>query len=101
MSMFYSWVAGNQFKPINEVIQSDTYVSMLVLQEAIAEMVDNLYKDYLVERVENIFGMSWDYWGIYSRPSLGPVQRYANRSGYITKFDGKNFVADSDRIVEE
>jgi hypothetical protein len=74
---------------------------MLILQEAIAEMVENHYKDYLLERVEGIFGMSYDFWGIYSRPSLGPGQRYANRSGYITKFDGKQWVPDSDRIVEE
>ena len=101
MSTFYSWVASQRFEPINEVIQSDTYFSMLILQEALAEMVDNLYKDYLVERVENIFGMSYDFWGIYSRPSLGPVQRYANTSGYITKFLKKRWVPDSDRIVEE
>lgn len=101
MSSFYSWVASHRFDAINEVIQSDTYLAMLVLQEAIAEMVDNLYKDYLVERVENIFGMSYDFWGIYSRPSLGPVQRYANRSGYITKFVNKRWVPDTDRIVEE
>ena len=101
LSNFYAWVLGHQFKPINEVIQSDTYISLLVLQEAIAEMVDNLYKDYLVEKVENIFGMSFDYWGMYSRPSLGPIQRYANTSGYITKFEGKKLVPESERIVEE
>lgn len=101
LSSFYSWVIGNQFKPVNEVLQSDTYISLLILQETIAEMVDNLYKDYLVERVENIMGMGFDYWGMYSRPSLGPVERYANRSGYIVKFTAKQLVAESDRIVEE
>ena len=101
LSSFYSWVTGHRFEPLNEVIQSDAYFTMLVLQEAIAEMVDNLYKDYLLERVEGIFGMSYDFWGMYSRPSLAPGQRYANRSGYITKFDGKQWVPDTARIVEE
>ena len=100
LSPFYTWVSGHQFEPINEVIQSDTYTSMLVLQEAISEMVDNLYKDYLIERVENILGMGIEYWGIYSRPSFGTDQRYANRSGYITRFENNKFISDFERIVE-
>ncbi len=101
LKSFYNWIVGHKFEASKEVIQSDVYFSMLILQEAVAQMVENLYKDYLVERVENIFGMDLQFWGSYARPGLSPAQRFANRSGYITKFDGQMFVPDSDRIIEE
>jgi hypothetical protein len=101
LSSFYTWVAGHKFEPINEVLQSDAYLSMIILQEGMAQMVNNLYKDYLIERLEGVFGMSYDFWGMYSRPSLGPMQRYANRSGYIAKFEKKHWVPETERIVEE
>lgn len=101
LSAFYSWVSGHRFEPLNEVIQSDTYLALLILQEVLAELVNNRYKDYLLERTEMIFGMSYDYWGMYSRPSLGPLQRFANKSGYIAKFVNNRWVPESARIVEE
>lgn len=101
LSSFYSWVTGHGFDAKNEVIQSDTYLSMLILQEALGQMVNNHFKDYLLERTENIFGMSYNYWGMYSRPSLGPLQRYASKSGYISKYKNNRWVPESIRIVEE
>ncbi len=101
LSSFYSWVTGHHFEASNEVLQSDTYISLIILQEVLAELVNNRYKDYLLERTEMIFGMSYDFWGMYSRPSLGTLQRYANKSGYITKFVKNRWVPESARIIAE
>ena len=75
--------------------------SLVSEEEVLAELVNNRYKDYLLERTEMIFGMSYDFWGMYSRPSLGTLQRYANKSGYITKFVKNRWVPESARIIAE
>jgi hypothetical protein len=41
---------------VDEALQSEVYFAMNLLTDTLAEMLDNLYRDYMIERAENMIG---------------------------------------------
>lgn len=85
---FYSWITSGRFQAEDEMWQSQIYLTLIILQESLSQMVDNLYREYLLEKVESSIGMGYSYWGPYHRPALGPSRRVASRSGYVLQLEG-------------
>ena len=68
-----------------------------VLSEALSHMLESFYRDYLVERIENMLSTS-QLSGYYPRFGLAPNQRFAAKGGYMVRFaehDGTRLVAES------
>ncbi len=119
MWFFYQWLKIRNLPLVDEPLQAEIYFSMNFLTETISEMLDNLYRDYLLERAENMLTISElknafkmkidramlgqptagkdDSTTIYPHLSLGPSQRFASKGGYIMRFSG----AESDRLIAE
>jgi cytochrome c553 len=56
LAYFRSWLKINRLPLIDEPMQSEVFFAMSFLTDTFAEMLHNLYRDYLVERAENMIG---------------------------------------------
>jgi hypothetical protein len=108
---------------VDEYLQAEAFFAVEFLTETLAEMLDNLYQDYLVERAESMLSRSESMkseqqvrerqmrgktgaailqqsTSIYPRLGLGVNQRFASKGAYIVHYDkdGK-LAAESDWIV--
>ena len=54
LDYFHAWLNLHQIPMIDEAMQSEVYFAMSFLTDTLAEMLDNLYRDYLVERAEEM-----------------------------------------------
>jgi len=127
LSYFHQWLKLRNLALVDEPLQSEIYFSLNFMTDTLAEMLDNLYRDYLLERAENMVnrreggkaedevrardsvilrgksGGSMAIQGksegttIYPRLSLGPSQRFASKGGYIARFAS----IDGDRLIAE
>ena len=93
-----SWLNSHGIALQDEKVQSEVLFDMYLLDDVTGEMMDNLYRDYMIEKVESILSQASNT-TIYPSVSLGPNQRLLSKSGYIVKFVNKGFVAVSDRII--
>ena len=50
------WLKLRKLPLVDEVMQSEVYFALNFLTDTLAELLDNLYRDYLVERAENMIG---------------------------------------------
>lgn len=85
----YGWTTTNQIPGLNERLQSESFYNLLLLSEAIGQMLNNLYREYLIERVEDILSMGFNK-SIYPSMSLAANQRFASKSGYIVRVKEDN-----------
>lgn len=121
MANFNAWIKMRQFALVDEQLQAEVYFSIDFLTETISEMLDNIYRDYLIERAESMLSIrearkadesakqllmigkagklpgKRESTTIYPRLSLASGQRFASRGGYIVRFAG----VDSDKLVAE
>jgi hypothetical protein len=54
LAYFRAWLNQRHIKPIDEFMQSEAYFALAYLTDTVTEMLDNLYRDYLIERAENM-----------------------------------------------
>lgn len=123
LTNFHAWLAMKKLPLVDEPMQAEAFFAVEFLTETLAEMLDNLYQDYLIERAENMLSRSeaikseqqvrerlmWGKTGaitvqqgtsIYPHLGLGVNQRFASKGAYIVGFDdGGKLVAESDWIV--
>jgi cytochrome c553 len=93
------WLKAWGLPLVNETFQTEVYFNLLFLTDLSSQMLDNLYRDYLLERAEDM--LSWgSNSSIYPRLGMAPGQRFASKGAYIARLaaDGK-LVADSEWIV--
>jgi hypothetical protein len=98
---FHAWLKTRNLKLVDERLQADTYLASLLMAEKVEEMLESLYRDYLLERAESILSERLPT-VIYHRLSLGPDQRFASKGGYIARFaspDSSVLVAETSWIV--
>ncbi|WP_427911933.1 c-type cytochrome [Ramlibacter sp. MMS24-I3-19] len=103
MSYARGWFKIGNIPVTAERVQTDTYIACGILAEALADMLDNFRRDYLVERIETMLSHRL-VTGFYPRLSLAPGQRFASKGGYFVRLpqDGSSTpVAEGDWIVPE
>ena len=66
--------------------QTDAWLAAQVLTQALADMVDAYYPEYLVERVESLLGHRLNN-AHYPRLALAPGQRFASKGGYLMQVE--------------
>ena len=123
LTNFHAWIAMKKLPIVDEYLQADAFFAVEFLTETLSEMLDNLYRDYLVERAESMLSRSESMKSeqqvrerqmrgktgaaihqhsssIYPRLGLGVDQRFASKGAYIVHYDkdGK-LAAESDWIV--
>ena len=93
------WLKTWNLPLVNEAFQTEVFFNLLFLTDITSQMLDNLYRDYLVERAEDM--LSWgSNSSIYPRLSLSRGQRFASKGAYIARFDKEGqLVAETDWIV--
>ncbi len=94
-----SWLKTWDLPLSDEAFQSEVFFDLLMLTDLSSQMLDNLYRDYLIERTEDMLS-----WGtnvsVYPRLSLSREQHYASQGAYVTKLDSKGqLVPESDWMV--
>jgi len=93
------WLKSWNLPLVDEEFQSEVYFNLLFLTDMISQMLDNLYRDYMVERAEDMLSLGSN---VSSYPHLGLArgQRFASKGAYIAHIDqGGKLVADSEWIV--
>ena len=56
LAYFNAWTHQRQVPMVDEVMQSEVYFAFAFLTDTVSEMLDNVYRDYLIERAENMIG---------------------------------------------
>jgi len=84
---------------VNEPQQAEVFFNMLFMTDLVSQMLDNLYRDYFVERAEDMLSLGSNV-SPYPHLSLSRGQRYASKGAYLAKL-GENgkLTPDSDWIV--
>ncbi len=54
LDSFHAWLNLRKIPLVDEPMQSEVFFSMSFLTDTLSEMLDNLYRDYLVERAEQM-----------------------------------------------
>jgi hypothetical protein len=54
LAYFKAWLNQRHVPLVDEIMQSEVYFSFAFLTDTVAEMLDNLHRDYLIERAENM-----------------------------------------------
>jgi cytochrome c553 len=101
MKRFHAWLRTRNLELVDERLQADAYLACLLMSEKVDDMLENLHRDYLLERAEGILAMHVTT-GMYHRLGLGPGQRFASKGGYVSRLvdpTGDALVADGDWIV--
>jgi cytochrome c553 len=83
-----------------ERIQTDTYLTCVILSETLGHMLDSFVRDFLLERMEMMLSRRLVD-GYFPRLGLAPGQRFASKGGYLVHLaegSGK-VILDSDWIT--
>jgi hypothetical protein len=56
VAYMHIWLKLRRIALVDEALQSEVYFAMNLLTDTLADMLDNLYRDYMLERVENMIG---------------------------------------------
>jgi hypothetical protein len=97
--MLKSWLKTWNLPSINEAFQSEVLFNLLFLTDLTSQMLDNFYRDYMIERAEDMLSLGSNV-SVYPHLSLARGQRFASKGAYIARFDlNGNLVAESDWIV--
>jgi hypothetical protein len=80
-----------------ERVQTDTYLSCVILSETLGHMLDSFVRDFLLERMEMMLSRRLVN-GYYPHLGLAPGQRFASKGGYLVRLaDGSDkVIVDSD-----
>lgn len=93
------WLKTWNLPLINETAQAEIFFNMLFLTDLVSQMLDNLHRDYMLERAEDMLSVGSNV-SPYPHLGMSRGQRFASKGAYIAKLtdDGK-LLADSDWIV--
>ena len=95
-----TWLSSHTLKLVDQKLQSEIFFNMFVMNETFGEMMDNLVREYMLERTEWIMGQPINV-TVYPPLVLGPNQRIVSKSGYIMKFGKTDLEPVADRMVPD
>ena len=123
LTNFHAWSAMKKLPIVDEPLQAEAFFAVEFLTESLSEMLDNLYRDYLLERAESMLSRNESIkseqqvrerqmrgktgaliqqqgTSIYPHLGLGVDQRFASKGAYFVHYDKEGkLVAGSDWIV--
>jgi hypothetical protein len=96
---FREWMLTFGMTTVNEAMESEVYFNMVFLTDLMSQMLDNLYRDYMIERAEDM--LSWGAnFSPYPQLSMSRGQRFASKGAYIARFGTDGMLeADSEWLV--
>jgi cytochrome c553 len=99
VSTLEKWLKTWSLPLVNEAFQSEVFFNLLFLTDLTSQMLDNFYRDYMLERAEDMLSLGSNV-SAYPHLSLARGQRFASKGAYIARLDpnGK-LVAESDWII--
>ena len=56
LAYMHVWLKMRKIPIVDEALQSEVYFALNFLTDSMSELLDNLYRDYLLERAENMIG---------------------------------------------
>ena len=56
LAFFHSWLKLRRLPLVDEKLQSEAYFALTFLSDSLAEMLQNVHRDYLLERAEDMLG---------------------------------------------
>lgn len=77
-----AWLNARGIKTPYPKLQSNAYLSLSILTEAMMHIRSNFSQDYLIERIEHMLENSPET-SVYPRLSLAPGQRFAAKGSYL------------------
>lgn len=110
LTNFHAWHKMKKLPIVDEHLQAEAFFAVEFLTETLSEMLDNLYRDYLVERAESMLSRSESIkseqqvrerqmrgkagaliqqqsTSIYPRLGLGVGQHFASKGAYLVRYD--------------
>ena len=81
-----AWLSSRGIAVTSPRIQFDTYFVLEDLSAAVAHIIDNYSRDYLIEYIEHETENNLNA-GVYPSLSLGPGQRFASKGAYVVRLD--------------
>ena len=57
LNYFHAWLRLKNIPMVNELLQAEVFFAANFLTDTLAEMLNNLYREYLIERAENMIGI--------------------------------------------
>jgi len=94
LAYFHAWLNMRKLPLVDETMQSSVFFALTFLTETTGDMLDNMYRDYLIERAENMLSLregSRAEQEIRERMSLG-------RPGDLVRKHGEMTIAEGERI---
>jgi hypothetical protein len=90
LTYFRTWLNYRNIVLSDETLQSEVYFAVSFMTDTVSEMLDNLYRDYLLERAEDMMGKRETGRAeseVRDRTSLGTSEQLARRYPHGRKFD--------------
>lgn len=104
MDYFHQWMAFNEIPLVDEPLQAEAYFATEYLSQTTADMLDNMYRDYLLERAEALLSFSESAKSeqrMRNRQTMSPADRslkaIARRHGLAEGNPVPNTVMDDNR----
>ena len=98
-----SWFRLRKIPLVAPQVQADTLLACGLLSETLRHLIDALFRDYMIERIEDDIEHRI-ITGYYPRLTLATKQRFASKGGYVVRFasdQGTRLVVERDWSVPD
>ena len=86
LNYFHSWMRFNQIPIEDEPLQAEAYFALDFMSDTMTEMLDNVYRDYLLERAESMLSRN-ESGKAEQRDRTRQVMRWSTRVPRIAKHE--------------
>ncbi|MDD1621972.1 MAG: ABC transporter substrate-binding protein [Methylococcaceae bacterium] len=99
LKLLNAWLKTWSLPLVDETFQSEVFFNLLFITDLTSQMLDNLYRDYMVERAEDMMSLGSNV-SAYPHLSMARGQRFASKGAYFARIDQDGqLAADSEWIV--